>query len=143
MKCDWIFHSDRGGRASYECTVCRVMVVNNTGLDDASFLESRPDCGVTMAALRAKAPSQRNHRSPGVGEKVKRYATAVARWIAAGRPTREAAEVERIYETLCRPCEEFNHRGSCGICGCKVRSRGKALFNKIGMATESCPKGKW
>lgn len=75
--------------------------------------------------------------------RVIRYASAVRRWQKAGRPTRDDSEVSRIYETLCRPCDQFSGRGSCKACGCKISKGKSGLTNKIRMATESCPRGKW
>ena len=70
------------------------------------------------------------------------YAEALARWITAGRPVRSDAEVVDIHRFLCRPCP-FYHRDKCRECGCRVRLDGPAVLNKIKMATEHCPKGKW
>jgi hypothetical protein len=70
------------------------------------------------------------------------YAEAVARWIASGRPTRSDTEVAEIHRALCVPCA-FYRRGFCDECGCRVRSGGLVTLNKIAMATEHCPRGKW
>ena len=76
--------------------------------------------------------------------KVVSYGQALRRWIAAGRPIRADEEVEQIYSTLCEPCAYFSrHKEYCKICGCQVRSSGSGFTNKIRMATERCPKGKW
>ena len=75
---------------------------------------------------------------------VSNYARAVQRWIKAGRPVRDDARVAEIYDTKCRPCRHFDqNRETCTICGCFVRRSGSALRNKIKMATEHCPEGKW
>jgi len=73
---------------------------------------------------------------------VTHYAQAVATWTAAGFPVREQAEVERIEADLCRPCEKYID-GRCKQCGCQVTASSIPLLNKIKMATESCPQGKW
>ena len=81
---------------------------------------------------------------PNLATRAIRYSRAVRRWIAAGRPERSEEEVRRIHETYCEPCEQFDEtRQACVICGCRVRRRGVTLLNKIRMATESCPLGKW
>jgi hypothetical protein len=72
---------------------------------------------------------------------VAHYAYAVARWTAAGFPTREPAEVDRIERELCRPCAEYVD-GRCKQCGCAV-NKGPAIRNKIAMATENCKLGEW
>lgn len=71
------------------------------------------------------------------------YGRALRRWTWAGFPMREQAEVERIEAEICRPCEMYDD-GHCGKCGCRVsKRRWFAVLNKIKMATESCPLGKW
>jgi len=73
---------------------------------------------------------------------VAHYANALARWTAAGFPVREQAEVERIERDLCRPCEKYVD-GRCKQCRCRVTTSNLAVANKIKMATEDCPLGKW
>jgi hypothetical protein len=73
---------------------------------------------------------------------VSHYAQALARWTVAGFPVRDQTEVERIERELCRPCEKYVE-GRCKTCGCRVTSSSLAVANKIKMATESCPAGKW
>ena len=70
------------------------------------------------------------------------YAMALARWAKAGFPVREQAEVERIEREICRPCEKYVD-GRCKQCGCRVTASSLAVANKIKMATENCPLGKW
>ncbi len=73
-----------------------------------------------------------------------RWVSASARWVAAGRPKRSQAEIDRIYLEVCLPCPRFvPDLGGCGVCGCRLSQRRKALVNKIAMATESCPEGRW
>lgn len=69
------------------------------------------------------------------------YAKALARWTAAGFPTRTEEEVQRILHERCEPCESYVE-GRCKICRCQV-NLGPAITNKIRMATEDCPKHKW
>jgi GR25 family glycosyltransferase involved in LPS biosynthesis len=69
------------------------------------------------------------------------YAHALARWAKAGFPTRTQEEVDRILYECCQPCDSYVN-GRCAICRCRV-NRGPAVVNKIRMATEDCPKGKW
>jgi len=73
---------------------------------------------------------------------VAHYAQAVAKWTAAGFPTRPQEEVERIERDLCRPCEQYRE-GRCGKCGCCVNASSIPLTNKIKMGSESCPLSKW
>jgi len=69
------------------------------------------------------------------------YAGALTRWFAASRPKRTP---ERIAELLviCETCEKFKD-GACDSCGCKINRSPSAWRNKLAMATESCPLGKW
>jgi hypothetical protein len=75
------------------------------------------------------------------------YASALARWTAAGFPIRDQAEVERIESEFCKPCPKYTVDpllgGRCSECGCRVSASRFAAVNKIKMATERCPKGKW
>ena len=73
-----------------------------------------------------------------VGETIARYAKAMARWIAAGRPTRTQEQIDAILTTHCGPCEHFTN-GACGKCGCKVNRNPEAWRNKLAMGTEACP----
>ena len=71
-----------------------------------------------------------------------RYTRALSRWIKAGRPVRSEADIEWIYEMYCKPCEVYEN-GKCDHCGCAVNLLRSATQNKIAMATEECPLGKW
>lgn len=86
-------------------------------------------------------------KEPGLVQKAWSYAKAVARWKVAGEPTRSKDEVNHIFETQCRPCQHFvvkkDGNGSCKLCGCKLSKLPEGLKNKIAMATESCPIGRW
>jgi glycosyltransferase involved in cell wall biosynthesis len=71
------------------------------------------------------------------------YASAVARWLRAGRPTRSDSETDRLF-AICQQCERYDaERGACKLCGCRVSSSKWPLLNKIRMATENCPIDKW
>ena len=73
-----------------------------------------------------------------------RWAAAVARWVAAGSPTRGPELVRHIYRERCWPCTAFDtHNEICSICSCKVQESGLPIRNKIAMATEHCPRRIW
>jgi hypothetical protein len=73
-----------------------------------------------------------------------RYTRALSRWIKAGRPVRSEAEIKRIFENFCEPCEDYDTKSSlCRHCGCRVNLVQAATLNKIAMATEECLLGKW
>ena len=72
------------------------------------------------------------------------YAEAVAEWTAAGCPRRTAEETEAIFRIFCRPCFLYDKpRRQCRECTCRVAPTGLAVFNKIKMATQHCPSGRW
>jgi len=76
-------------------------------------------------------------------EMVCRYAAALKKWVAAGRPTRVDEEVAAI-EAICKQCEKYEPiEGRCSVCGCKILTPGITIMSKAKLATEKCPKGKW
>ena len=79
---------------------------------------------------------------PSFPKRVLNYTEAVAEWITKGRPERSNEDVEHIYSTYCVPCSWLK-RGTCQGCGCRVARNGVAVTNKIKMATQHCPQGKW
>jgi len=66
------------------------------------------------------------------------WATALARWTAAGFPVRSAEWVAAIH-AVCLPCDQYT-AGRCRKCGCRVSASGMAIVNKGAMATEWCEK---
>lgn len=78
----------------------------------------------------------------GLAELVRRYVQALKRWRAAGYPCRSDEEVAWLFDHYCRGCK-WHKNGSCIECGCRVAPKGMAVRNKIKMATETCPRGKW
>lgn len=68
------------------------------------------------------------------------FARALARWAAAGFATRSQDTIaERL--AICQECPHFvkNHCAKCG-CACVEKNR---LMNKLALASEKCPIGKW
>jgi len=131
MKCQW----QRINERTWFCTICGRVIGVPFG-DDGKPLkpnwDAMPDC-----------PGRKDGQ-PNVVRRISNYARAVQRWIKAGRPVRDDARVAEIYDTKCRPCRHFDqNRETCTICGCFVRRSASALRNKIKMATEHCPEGKW
>ena len=83
-------------------------------------------------------------KTPGLLRRAMSYAEAVIEWTAAGRPERSNEEVERIFHQFCKPCRWFSRRRQiCYGCGCRVADSGFAIFNKIKMATQHCPRKRW
>jgi len=76
------------------------------------------------------------------------YKEALIRWHKAGRPVRSQEQVQKIHSEFCAnpdtPCDYYDpKKRRCKDCGCRVTTGAIAVVNKIKMATESCPKGKW
>lgn len=72
------------------------------------------------------------------------YKEALLKWNRAGRPVRSAEEVESIITNHCSRCDWYDADAKrCKGCGCKVTTSSVAIFNKVKMATEHCPKGVW
>jgi len=68
------------------------------------------------------------------------FASAMLRWASSGMPRRTQSEIdERL--AICQGCPHFadNH---CRVCGCACVETNQ-LINKLALATEECPLGKW
>jgi hypothetical protein len=77
-------------------------------------------------------------------DKLKGYAAAIKRWVAAGRPTRSEEDQKRILEEHCHKCEKYDReKDACMNCGCSLAQTGNPLTSKLAMGTESCPLGRW
>ena len=80
--------------------------------------------------------------------KVRRYLHERETWKKADKPYRSDEEIERIFTEECAGCEYFNKKGEgvgwCGLCGCRLKVKGKNL-NKISWSTTSCADSppKW
>lgn len=94
---------------------------------------------------------RRECRSPDAGSlpsifaRVSKWSQAVAKWLAAGRPTRTDEQVADLLK-ICRECEKYDHdHQRCNLCGCKASKSSYATTNKLRMATEACPLNppKW
>ena len=117
MKCDYV---ERGGK--FICRIC----------GDTRDYHVNRRCGKS-------APDD----GPGIVTKILNYAKAVRRWTAEGKPTRTDQQVSDVL-AICKQCEFYD--GEICLhhkCGCKVNNNKWAIINKIRMATESCPIGKW
>lgn len=90
------------------------------------------------------APTEPQSEPPSLQTRLVTWAEACANWALAGSPTRSQDEIDRIYKYFCEPCHfRIRSKNVCLVCGCRVDTYGYAIFNKIKMATEHCPKGKW
>lgn len=98
---------------------------------------------IEAAGFDIKEIEARNY--PAVSLQLWSFKEALIKWNKAGRPTRTQDEVERIHREFCSvPCEWYDEGARrCRGCGCMVTTGSIAVFNKIKMATEQCPKDKW
>lgn len=112
------------------------------------------ECGDTREsrypaeALHRRCPAQSQVELQavpvGIVARILTYREARKRWKAAGKPVRSKAEVQRINDTICVPCEHYDPTWkNCRLCGCNLSRSTWALLNKIRWATEHCPIGKW
>ena len=107
------------------------------GANDAANLlkTTRDDC---EAALLVKHTA--NQDFPPLMIRGLNFATAMFRWASTGMPRRTQAEInDRL--AICQSCPHFveNH---CRVCGCPCVETNQ-LINKLALATEACPLGKW
>lgn len=79
-----------------------------------------------------------------LGDKIGNYFGAVRRWVASGRPTRTPEEITTLFNDHCSGCDRYDKKThSCKNCGCKVTTDLSPLSNKLAMATEHCPLGRF
>jgi hypothetical protein len=89
-------------------------------------------------------PQAKYIEAPPLVIRLKTWVEALEQWEAAGSPVRSQSQIDTIYTDHCKPCSFRRKEGNiCLVCGCRIATYGFAIFNKIKMATEHCPKGKW
>ncbi len=75
-----------------------------------------------------------------VAEVLWNFSKAIVRWNLAGRPVRTTDQVKSLY-AICSQCEHLK-KNVCQKCGCQCVET-EVLLNKLALATEKCPIGKW
>lgn len=125
----------------YQCAIFGRCQVGRHGVGAVNCLSCRQR---QLPAISPPAESPGTTSvTPSLPKRVATYSVAVAKWIAAGRPKRDAAEIERLH-AICVACPQYDAlRKACGRCGCAVNLRAVPLTNKLAMPTETCPLGKW
>jgi len=113
------------------------------------WLAGQTTAGVALDAAKvaryrarhaAKSAPAAHEPSPSLLIRGWNFTAAMARWTLAGLPRRSQAEIdERL--AICQACPflQNNHCTKCG-CACVEQNR---LINKLALATEKCPEGKW
>lgn len=117
MRCEWIEIRPR----VYQCARCGKVIGVAQGITPR--WDRFPPCP-------GPTPTQR----------LWNYATAVRRWILAGRPQRSDREIQALLE-ICQSCVHYADN-VCRKCGCRLGGK-HALVSKLRMRTERCPIGKW
>jgi hypothetical protein len=78
--------------------------------------------------------------APSFLTKVRNFAVASAKHVAAGAPMASDEEIIRRHD-ICLGCE-FLKDNACTKCGCPV-VRAKQYVSKLSWADSECPVGKW
>jgi hypothetical protein len=86
------------------------------------------------------APDLTRTDAPSFLQKVKNFAVASAKHIAAGAPMASDEEIIRRHD-ICMGCE-FLKDNACTKCGGPV-VRNKQYVSKLSWADSECPVGKW
>lgn len=69
------------------------------------------------------------------------FTMAMAKWTAAGMKMRSQAEIDARLK-ICQACPYLDRQSTCTVCGCACVETNQVL-NKLAIATEKCPMGKW
>ena len=88
----------------------------------------------------APAPDLTRTDAPSFLTKVKNFAVASAKHVAAGMPMASDEEIIRRHD-ICQACEFFRDN-ACQKCGCPI-VRAKQYVSKLSWADSECPVGKW
>jgi len=105
------------------------------------------ECPRHRAMEPGQPPTEMVPEVPSLRRRIQTWTVAVADWKLKGSPERPEEEVQRIYRTFCAAtphCSWYDPaRQMCRGCGCGVADSGHAIFNKIKMATQHCPRKLW
>jgi len=116
--------------------------------DHRIWKDNKATCGVTGLPVDPdqcnRCDEETRDRLAKMPDMLMGYASAIRRWIAAGRPTRSKEEQQAILDDHCLKCEMYDHeKHSCKNCGCSLAQTGNPLTSKLAMGTEKCPLGRW
>ena len=138
--CVWAEVPGRPGY--YDCLHCKLPLGHPRG-------QRAPRPYPEKVRRECKPPSpavKRQQKAVIAANPVRRYLTARDKWIAAGKPLRDAAERRTLF-AICEACPEYQplpvvEGGRCKACSCGI-ARERDTLNKIAWATEECPRGRW
>lgn len=123
-ECEFEYNEQMG---VYRCTVCGREI-------------KAPKDTIVSAYCKIQTP---NEKLPTLTQKALHYVAAVVQHYATGANTRPNEEVEALL-TICQQCENYNSvLEICRVCGCRCTNGSNAFFNKLRMASQHCPRGKW
>lgn len=105
------------------------------------WLRGTTDTGVVLDPAKVEAYRRKvTPQPPPLVIRGWNFAAALAKWTLAGMPRRTQAEIdERL--AICQACPNLQD-GHCARCGCACIEQNH-LVNKLSLATETCPDGKW
>jgi hypothetical protein len=84
--------------------------------------------------------SPENQNFPPVMIQAWNFGSAFVKWLGAGRPVRSKRQIASRLK-ICKSCP-FLENQRCTRCGCYCVET-EQLINKLALATEKCPEGKW
>lgn len=147
ITCEFVFFSMRCEERGYALDEVRDCIVSVDG-DRITVDEKHP--AYPTKAKPGFVPQKRNPASPTPDiaridapsflAKVKNFAVASAKHVAAGSPMASDEEIIRRHD-ICMACEFFKDN-ACQKCGCPV-VRAKKYVSKLSWADSECPVGKW
>ena len=144
LKCQKIV---RNGETVYRCLNPRcsahrqLVTLDACDKCDNAVVKHKKPCAKPVPAAE---PEMEAKQFPKATIQLWEYKEALMRWQKAGRPTRSKEEVDRIHIEHCSKCDWYDKEVKrCRGCGCRVTTGALAIFNKIKMATEHCPKDLW
>lgn len=125
---------------SYQaCDRCRYYVRTEIEQDENGVEKNSEKIGEIL--FPSSASSKKSVDMPTLFQQARNLTWALLRWGRSGFRTRSEADIEKILE-ICKGCQFYNAvKQRCSKCGCNCNNNN--LVNKIALASESCPEGKW
>ena len=127
------------------CSLCPVRSFKHTKpCKENSLVKNSEVFDHDTTELEKEMPDSEVPQYPKLSLQMWLYKEALLRWQKAGRPKRSDKEVESLLNTYCKKCDWYDpEKERCKGCGCAVTSGAVAIFNKLRMATEKCPRELW